>query len=637
MEGTSVMVGGAFASGMRLAVARAARRVAGAQGMMEARVAGGVAGRWWVRGNHQVSVEYVGEHEAGHMLLENPVYNKGTAFTEAERKELGLQGLLPPHVDTLREQMNRSYASYKSKGSDIERHIYLRQLQDTNETLFYALLKAHVVEMLPILYTPTVGLACQEFSHIYRRPRGLFISYPNQHEIDATFEGIKKRGWMGAPVDVDSPLDVRVIVVTDGSRILGLGDLGAGGMGIPIGKCSLYTSIGGIHPCKTLPIYLDAGTDNESALADPSYIGWRSKRVRGPEYFAFVDRFIQGVKKHFPGVLLQWEDFNIDSAGPLLHKYRDQLCSFNDDVQGTAAVAVGTLLAACGKIGTPLKDQRVVIVGSGSAGCGIANMIKLAMIRQGLSEAEARSRFYMIDRPGLLHSGIEDLREFQKPLCQDLGSLSSWSGGDGNSWSLQDVMHNAKPGVLIGVSGMPGLFTEGVVKAMASGCDRPIIFPLSNPTHRVEGIPDDIIAWTQGRATVATGTAFPPTEVEVSRDQYSRTLRRVEHSQCNNSYIFPGIGLGVVASGATSVTDNMLMASSEALASESPALKDALAPLLPSLEHVVDVTKIVAKAVAAEAIKDGVAGPGLSPDVIEKRIADTFWEPHYPDFKLFKP
>jgi len=625
------MLGGAVGQAMRRSVCRAAWGLG---------KAGGVSGTVSLRlrrGSHQESVEYIDDASAGHLLLENPVYNKGTAFSESERKELGLRGLLPPHVDTLQTQMNRSYASYKSKESDIERHIFLRQLQDTNETLFYALLKQHVVEMLPILYTPTVGLACQQFSNIYRRPRGVFISYPNVADIDATFAEIKKRGWMGAPVDVDSPLDVRVIVVTDGSRILGLGDLGAGGMGIPIGKCSLYTSIGGIHPCKTLPVYLDAGTDNEAALADPSYIGWRNKRVRGPEYFAFVDNFVQAVKKHFPGVLLQWEDFNIDSAGPLLHKYRDELCSFNDDVQGTAAVAVGTLLAACGKIGTPLKDQKVVIVGSGSAGCGIANMIKLAMMRQGLSEEEARGRFYMIDRPGLLHSGLDDLRDFQKPLCQDVGSLKTWSGGDGNSWTLEEVMRNAKPGVLIGVSGMPGLFTEGVVKAMAEGCEKPIIFPLSNPTHRVEGIPDDIIAWTQGAATVATGTAFPPTEVEVSRDKYSRTLRRVEHSQCNNSYIFPGIGLGVVAAQASKVTDNMLMASSEALASESPALKDALAPLLPSLEDVVGVTKIVAKAVAAEAIKDGVAGADVTPDSIDQRIRDTFWDPKYPEFKLYKP
>jgi len=359
------------------------------------------------------------------------------------------------------------------------------------------------------------------------------------------FQDLIARGWTGGPTDVDSSLDVRVLVVTDGSRILGLGDLGANGMGIPIGKCALYTSIGGIPGAETLPVFLDVGTNNQECLNDPNYIGWRHERLKGDIYYQFVDEFISLVKEFFPSVLLQWEDFNIDNAGPLLAKYKNEICSFNDDIQGTASVTVGTLLAACKQVGKSLTDCKVVMVGSGSAGCGIAKMIKSAMMRQGLSEEEAAKRFYMVDRFGLLHDTYPDMRDFQKTLAQKSEDLASWSGKGEVSWSLEEVMRHAKPDILVGVSGVPNLFTQEAIELMAAGVEHPIIFPLSNPTSRVEGEPADMMKWTNYKAVVATGTAFPPTEWVLEETHCTRTLKRVVHSQCNNSYIFPGVGLGV--------------------------------------------------------------------------------------------
>jgi malate dehydrogenase (oxaloacetate-decarboxylating) len=547
----------------------------------------------------------------GNLLLDRPLFNKGTAFTRQERLAFGLLGLLPPAEETLDEQAARSYEAYGAKDTDLERHIYLRQLQDTNETLFYRLLLDHLAEMMPIVYTPTVGAACERFSHIYRRPRGLFISFAERDDIDTILD------------NAASP-QVEVIVVTDGERILGLGDQGAGGMGIPIGKLSLYSACGGIHPATTLPILLDAGTNNEERLRDPLYIGWRHERIAGNDYDNFVDAFVQAVKRKFPGVLLQWEDFAQAHAGALLERYREQLCTFNDDIQGTAAVTTGTLLAAVATAGGQLRDQCVAILGAGSAGCGIAEQLKAAMVEEGLSEGDARARFFMIDRPGLLHDGLEGMRPFQKRLAQPKDRVASWGSAVGQPISLLDVVQQAHPTILIGTSGQPGTFTEEIVRAMANFTERPIIFPLSNPTSRVEAKPADLFAWTDGRAIIATGSPF---------DDVTHGGRRSPIAQCNNSYIFPGLGLGILASGASRVSDSMFMAAARALALYPIGRCDPAAPLLPPLAESRPVARAIALAVAAAAQREGLA-PSPQAGGFEPLIEAKMWEPRYLPMRL---
>ena len=542
----------------------------------------------------------------GSRLLEDPLLNKATAFTRRERMELGLLGLLPPHIESLDEQVERAYEALQQKSTDIEKHIYLRALQDTNELLFYALLHAHLAETMPIIYTPVVGTACQRFSEIYRRPRGLFISYPEKDSIDAI-------------LDNSMTQNVRVIVVTDGERILGLGDQGAGGMGIPIGKLSLYSACGGIDPAATLAILLDVGTNNQERLADPLYVGWRHERITGRDYYDFVDLFIQAVKRKWPDVLLQFEDFAQTHASPLLEKYRDELCTFNDDIQGTAAVTVGTLLAATKVTGVNLEDQTVVFLGAGSAGCGIAEQMIKSMVKKGLSETDARARFFMVDRNGVLHDQMKDLLAFQQKLAQPLDRIGPWASNPATGVGLLDVVQRAKPTVLVGVSGQPKLFTEEIVRSMAAGTDRPIIFPLSNPTSRIEATPADLIDWTDGRALIATGSPFNP--VSYGGRSYPVT-------QCNNSYIFPGMGLGILAAGARRVSDQMFMAASEALAACSPANKDADAPLLAPLSEVREMSQEIAFSVATQAQREGLAETTTA-DVLRARIDAEFWKPAY--------
>lgn len=545
----------------------------------------------------------------GTELLEDPILNKGTAFSDAERLEFDLLALLPPHVDTLELQSERAYDAYCRKDTDLEKHIYLRALQDTNETLFYHLIRDHLAEMMPMIYTPVVGAACQQFSEIYRRPRGLFISYPQREYID----------HMLASPALDR---TRVIVVTDGERILGLGDQGIGGMGIPIGKLSLYTACGGIDPATTLPVILDAGTGNRERLEDPMYLGWRHERVTGEEYYAFVDTFVDAVRRRWPDILLQFEDFAQTHADPLLRKYRDQLCCFNDDIQGTAAVAVGTLLSATRAAGVQLRDQQIVFVGAGSAGCGIAEQLVAAMVKQGASEKDARARVFMVDRPGLLHDGLDGLLPFQKPLAQDRARVADWASDTASGVTLADVVRKARPSVLIGVSGQPGLFTEDVVREMAAHTDRPMILPLSNPTSRAEAVPADLLEWTDGRALVATGSPFEPVEYG------GRTF---PIAQSNNSYIFPGIGLGVLAAGATRVSDSMFMAAAEALSECSPAQSDESAALLPPLDDVAHVNKAIALAVARCACREGLvrADPDRTDEMLRAGIEETYWRAEY--------
>jgi malate dehydrogenase (oxaloacetate-decarboxylating) len=542
----------------------------------------------------------------GRALIDHPLHNKGSAFTDQERGRLGLHGLLPPHVEKLEEQTGRAYDAYSQKTTDLERHIYLRALQDTNETLFYRLVVDHLAEMMPILYTPVVGEACERFSEIYRRPRGLFLPYPLRDRMEEMLGNYATR-------------KVRAIVVTDGERILGLGDQGAGGMGIPIGKLSLYVACGGIHPGCTLPVLLDAGTNNQERLNDPFYIGWRHERIAGDEYLAFVDGFVDAVHRVWPEVLLQFEDFAFRHATPLLERYRDRLCMFNDDVQGTAAVALGTLLSATNSIGSKLTEQVVAVLGGGTAGCGISEQIVAAMVEDGLPEPEARARIYVVDRAGLLHDGMPDLEPFQKRLAQPLDRLLGWPRGAQGSIELLDVVRQARPTVLIGVSGQPGLFTEEIVREMARLVAEPIIFPLSNPTSRIEAAPADLVAWTQGRARIATGSPIEPVTYE------GRTL---PIAQCNNSYVFPAIGLGVLASRARRVTDEMLRAAARALGGLSPSSGDSAAPLLPPLSEIRQVTRRLALAVATEAQRQGLTDPA-SGDELEGRIAAEFWDPSY--------
>ncbi len=542
----------------------------------------------------------------GEVLHETPILNKDTAFSDPERLSLGLLGLLPPHVETLEEQTTRAFEAYERQQNDLDRHLYLRGLQDRNETLFYHLILQHLPEMMPMIYTPVVGEACQKFSEIYRRPRGLFISYPNRDRVDEILANWAER-------------DVQVIVMTDGERILGLGDQGAGGMGIPIGKLSLYTACGGIDPATALPILLDAGTNNQERLADPHYIGWRHERVSGQDYYDFVDAVVQGIKRTFPNVLLQFEDFAQTHASPLLKKYRNQLCTFNDDIQGTAAVTVGTLLAAAKVTGGRIADHRVAFLGAGSAGCGIAEQIIDAMVAEGLSEAAARSQIFMVDRYGLLQEGMDGLLPFQERLCQPRQAVADWSCEDREHISLLEVMRNAGPGILVGVSGQPGLFSEEIIRTMADKVARPVVFPLSNPTSRIEALPGDILQWSDGKALIATGSPFEPVD-------YNGKSHGI--AQCNNSYIFPGMGLGILASGARRVSDGMFMAASRALSECAPALKQSGGALLPPLSEVREVSRHIALAVAAQAEADGVAEPCGDEDR-ERRVDDRMWAPQY--------
>lgn len=546
---------------------------------------------------------------AGPSLLETPLLNKGSAFTEKERKNFNLLGLLPPRYETIEEQLSRAYKQYKGFEDPLHKHIYLRAIQDNNETLFYRLLQTHIEEMMPIIYTPTVGDACEGFSDIYRSSRGLFISYEERHLMDDILRNATKR-------------KVKVIVVTDGERILGLGDQGIGGMGIPIGKLSLYTACGGISPAYTLPVMLDVGTNNQKLLNDPMYMGARHERIANEQYYEFLDMFIFAARKRWPEVMIQFEDFAQPNAMPLLKKYRQHVCCFNDDIQGTAAVTLGTILAACRVRGAKLSDMNVVFVGSGSAGCGIAEMLVQQMVFEGLSDKEARKHVFMIDRFGLLTEGMEGLRDFQQALQQPKEVLSEWKYS-GEYASLLDVIHCAKPDVLIGVSGQPGLFNEQVITAMAQHSKKPIIFPLSNPSRQVEARPEQVIEWTDGNVVIATGSPFNPVE-------YKNKVFPI--AQCNNSYIFPGIGLGVIASKARIISDEMLMAASNALADASPMVSDPDGALLPPLTEIGMLSRKIAFAVAKVAMAQELALP-IPDELLEQRIEGNFWKAEYRVYK----
>ncbi len=557
-----------------------------------------------------VMVNHVGDPAettlTGYDLINTPLLNKGTAFSDDERDRFRLHGLLPPHVGTLDEQVARQLKVLRSFETDFERYAFLRDLQDTNETLFYALLVRNIEEMLPLVYTPTVGEGCQRFSEIWRKPRGVFLSYPNRDRI--------------REILADPRFDkVRVIVATDGERILGLGDQGAGGMGISIGKLALYSGCAGIHPEQTLPVLLDVGTNNRERHDDPLYVGWRHPRIAVAEYDAFVEEFVAAVIDRWPHILLQWEDFAGSNASRLLARYRDRLCTFNDDIQSTAAIAAASLMAAVRVTGVPLTEQRVALLGAGSAGCGIAALLLRAMVDAGANEQEARRRFFAIDRYGLLVEGMADISPTQAPFAQRREAVAGWTLQSPREIGLLDVVTNAKPTVLIGVSGRGGAFTEAVVRAMANAIDRPVIFPLSNPTSRSEATAEQIVAWADGRALIGTGSPFPPVKWKG---------RTIPITQTNNSYIFPGMGLGILGSGARRVTDAMFMAAAKTVAELSPAHDDTGGMLLPPVSQMRAVARAVAGAVARQAVTDGVA-EAKDTASLDDRIDMCIWEPQY--------
>lgn len=547
----------------------------------------------------------------GENLLNHPLYNKGSAFTDKEREDFGLHGLLPYGVMNADEQIVRAYENFSKKEDPIEKHLFLTQLQNTNEMLFYMLVDRHVKEMLPYIYTPTVGDVSLHFSNLYLHHRGLYLSYPLKDKMEEMIHNFPRE-------------DIRVIVVTDGQRILGLGDLGMGGMAIPVGKLALYTLFGGIHPAKTLPVLLDVGTDNETLLNSPSYLGWRHKRLSGEEYDQFIDQFVRHIKKRYPKVLLQWEDFGKLNASRLLEKYQDKVCSFNDDIQGTAAVVLAGILTAARKSCKSLRDERYLILGAGSAGMGICKKILFALMQEGMKKEEALRLFYVVDRKGLIHDKLENLDANQRLFAQPYNAIKPWISKGASSLSFLEVIKNIKPSVLIGVSGQAGIFSEEVIRTMVKGCSEPVIFPLSNPNSCCEALPEDIVRYTDGKAFIATGSPFP----DVSYKGRSYSI-----AQCNNVYIFPGVGLGVLASECPKVTDKMFFNASRVLSDHSPLLQNKGELLFPSFQNLKEICSKIAMSVYETAIEENLVAR-CSKEAIQKKIEGLIWQPHYPLFKL---
>jgi malate dehydrogenase (oxaloacetate-decarboxylating) len=542
----------------------------------------------------------------GQAVLRDPMRNQGSAFGAAERRALGLDGLLPCHVSTIEEQSRRAYDNIARKTDPLEKYVGLAALQDRNERLFHRVLVDHLEELLPVVYTPTVGRACQEFSHIFRRARGLWITPGHRGRIHEVLGN--------APY-----ADVRLIVVTDNERILGLGDQGAGGMGIPVGKLALYTAGAGIPPWQTLPISLDVGTDNPGLLADELYLGWREPRLRGPEYDALVDEFVTAVAARFPDAVLQWEDFKKGNAFRLLERYRTRLPSFNDDIQGTAAVAVAGLLAGARLTGIPPREQRVVILGAGAAGIGIARLVRETLREEGLAGEELTAAVASLDTRGLVVDDRPIADAYKRPFAWPAALAERRGLGTGRPRDLHAVVGALRPTVLIGTSGEPGTFGEDVIREMARHVDRPLVFPMSNPTSQSEARPCDLLAWTGGRALVATGSPFEPVRFG-GRD--------VAFGQGNNAFVFPGVGLGVLVSGAIEVTDAMFSAAARQLASEVDAAALAEGRLFPRIRDLRRVSAAIARAVAREASRSGL-GRSLTDAQITQAVAAAMWEPGY--------
>jgi Malic enzyme len=553
--------------------------------------------------DHETGERYLAVMKRGKALLQDSLLSKGDAFTREERSVFGLTGLLPDHVSTIDEQLARVQVQYDLKTTDLGRNIFLNSLMDRNETLFFRYVIGNLADIVPIIYTPTVAQACSHWSRIYRRARGVYITP-------------RDRGRIVDVLLAQRVAEPPVIVVTDNERILGIGDQGAGGLGIPIGKLALYTAAAGIHPARCMPISLDVGTNNEELLADPLYLGYRAPRLRGDAYFDLVDEFVQAVREVFPGALLQWEDFANVTSFTNLQRYRKVLPSFNDDIQGTAAMVVGGMIAATRHAGGKLTEHRVVIVGAGSAGVGIRDQIAAAMVADGISPQEARTRIFVLDSRGLVVDDRTDLSEIKRHLAVPAALVAGWEV-QATPISLEDVVRNVRPSVLVGVSGRPGLFTEAVVREVARHVERPIVLPLSNPTSHTEVTPEDALRWTEGRAIVATGSPFPPVTV-------AGTTRLI--GQANNVFIFPGMGLAILAVGAREVTDGMFLAAARALADSVGPEALARGQIYPVIEEVRAVSRRVAVAVAEQAIAEGVADPV---EDVESLIAAAMWEPVY--------
>jgi malate dehydrogenase (oxaloacetate-decarboxylating) len=542
----------------------------------------------------------------GRSVLTNPMINRGTAFTTEQRQALGLQGLLPSGVSTLEGQLRRVYAQYRRQPDDLAKNVMLGNMRDRNEVLFYRLLAEHLEEMLPIVYTPTVGKAIEQYSHEYRRPRGVFLDVNHPEDVE---ESLRNFG-------LDSE-DVDLLVATDSEGVLGIGDQGVGGIDISIGKLAVYIAAAGLHPRRVIPVVLDMGTDNLRLLSDEMYIGNRHARVRDERYDELIDGYVTAASKLFPHAMLHWEDFGASNARRILNKYASQVCSFNDDMQGTAAVVLAAAFAGVKAAGTQMRDQRVVIHGAGTAGIGIADMMRDVMIREGLSEQEATRRFWAIDSRGLLTDNYAGpVRDFQQPYARPADEIATWPRRPGDSIALADVVANANPTMLIGTSTQSGAFTEAIVRHMASTVNRPIIMPLSNPTSKAEAVPEDLIRWTDGRALVATGSPFPP----VSYGGRTYTI-----AQSNNALVFPGLGLGVAVVRARRITDAMIAAAADAVAAFADPTPGAA--LLPPVTDLRTVSAAVAIAVAQAAEEDGLTEQPLTDPV--KQIHQAMWRPKY--------
>ncbi|MGB7860683.1 MAG: NAD-dependent malic enzyme [Acidimicrobiia bacterium] len=539
-------------------------------------------------------------------VLDNPLLNRGTAFTQAERDHLGIHGLLPSVIETIDEQVERSYEQFQLAGTDILKWAFLAQLHDSNEVLFYKLMGRHVSEMLPIVYTPTVGKAIEEYSHLFRRPRGVFLNIEDIDGIDKALQSTE----LGAE-------DVDLIVASDAEAILGIGDWGVGGIDISIGKLAVYTVAAGIDPARVIAVGLDVGTNRESLLNDPRYMGLKRSRVRGEEYDRFIDAYVAAANARFPNAILHWEDFGAPQARGILARYGDTLCTFDDDIQGTAAVGLACALAGVKVSGGRLVDQQVVVFGAGSAGVGIADLIAAAMREDGLDEADANNRIWLLDRPGLLTSDMTDLHDYQVPFAKDPAMVHGWQNADGTI-QLKDVIANLQPTMLVGTSGVPGAFSEEIVRSMHANCERPIVLPMSNPTPLAEQTPANLLAWTDGAALVATGSPFDPVE-------YDGTTYRI--GQANNALFFPGLGLGTIVSRAAQMTESMFLAGSRALASLADPT-DTAKGLLPSIERLHEVSATVAVEVVKTAIAQGVARVEVK-DPIEA-VQQAMWAPQYP-------
>jgi malate dehydrogenase (oxaloacetate-decarboxylating)(NADP+) len=535
----------------------------------------------------------------GVALLREPTLNKGTAFTEAERDALGLRGLLPPHVSTQEEQVSRVLENFRRLQTPLAKYIMLESLQDRNEALFYRVVTDYPDEMTPIIYTPTVGLACQQFGHIYRRPRGIFVSRRDRGHVEQVLRNWPQR-------------EVAMIVVTDGERILGLGDLGANGMGIPIGKLSLYTACAGIDPARCLPVVLDVGTNNEALRRDPLYVGVREPRLTDQEYDDFVDEFIDATQEVFPGVVVQFEDFANHNAFRLLEKYRDRICTFNDDIQGTAAVTVAGIISALRVTGKPITAQRFLCLGAGEAAIGISELLVQAMREEGLAEPDARRRCFLVDSKGLVTANRTDLNAHKRPFAHEHPPVATFL----------DAVKALEPTAIIGVAARPGAFDREVVEAMAAKNERPIVFALSNPTSKSECTAEDAYRWSGGRALFASGSPFEPVVLDG---------RRHVPRQGNNSYIFPGVGLGVIACRVLRVTDAMFMAAARELAASVTEADLAQGSLYPPLHSVRDVSARIATAVAEVAYREGLATIDRPADLVS-HVRAQMYDPRYPSY-----